>query len=77
MHIKCWSENQKGKNHLGEYKVKVKLSLCLTKHHAMKTYWGSGGVVHAFLTSVLVGGEWSNSRTGRFTLGERTPVPIG
>jgi hypothetical protein len=21
---------------------KVKLSLCLTKHHAMKTYWGSG-----------------------------------
>jgi hypothetical protein len=24
---------------------KVKLSLCLTKHHAMKTYWGSGGIV--------------------------------
>jgi hypothetical protein len=24
-------------------KVKVKLSLCLTKHHAMKAYWGSGG----------------------------------
>jgi hypothetical protein len=24
-------------------KVKVKLSLCSTKHHAMKTYWGSGG----------------------------------
>jgi len=23
--------------------VKVKLSLCLTKHHAMMTYWGSGG----------------------------------
>jgi hypothetical protein len=23
---------------------KVKLSLCLTKHHAMKTYWGSGGI---------------------------------
>jgi hypothetical protein len=23
-------------------KVKVKLSLCVTKHHAMKTYWGSG-----------------------------------
>jgi hypothetical protein len=20
--------------------IKVKLSLCLTKHHAMKTYWG-------------------------------------
>jgi aspartate oxidase len=25
-------------------KVKVKLSLCLTKHHAMRTYWGSGGI---------------------------------
>jgi len=23
-------------------KVNVKLSLCLAKHHAMKTYWGSG-----------------------------------
>jgi hypothetical protein len=22
-----------------EYKVKVKFSLCLTKHHAMKIYW--------------------------------------
>jgi hypothetical protein len=22
----------------------LKLSLCLTKHHAMKTYWGSGGI---------------------------------
>jgi hypothetical protein len=33
-----------GKNYkiLSEFhlKVKVKLSLCLTKHHAMKTYWG-------------------------------------
>jgi hypothetical protein len=26
-------------------KVKVKLSLSLTKHHAMKSYWGSGGIV--------------------------------
>jgi hypothetical protein len=25
-------------------KVKVKLLLSLTKHHAMKTYWGSGGI---------------------------------
>jgi hypothetical protein len=25
-------------------KVKIKLSLCLTKHHTMKTYWGSGGM---------------------------------
>jgi hypothetical protein len=24
-------------------KVKIKLSLCLTKHHAMKAYWGVAG----------------------------------
>jgi len=24
--------------------VKAKLSLCLTKHHAIRTYWGSGGI---------------------------------
>jgi hypothetical protein len=29
--------------------VKVKLSLCLTKHHAMKTYWGSGGIAPRIL----------------------------
>jgi hypothetical protein len=26
-----------------------------------------------FLTSALVGGEWSASRNGRFTAGERAP----
>jgi hypothetical protein len=25
-------------------KINVKLSLCLTKYHAMNTYWGSGGI---------------------------------
>jgi hypothetical protein len=30
-------------------KVKVKLSLCLTKHYAMKTYWGSGGIAPRIL----------------------------
>jgi hypothetical protein len=30
--------------------VKVKLSLCfLTKHHAMKAYWGSGGIAPLIL----------------------------
>jgi hypothetical protein len=31
-----------GKEHL-------KLSLCLTKHHAMKAYWGSGGIAPLIL----------------------------
>jgi hypothetical protein len=29
--------------------------------------------LHIFLTSALVGGEWSVSRPGRFTRGERAP----
>jgi hypothetical protein len=41
-----------------------------TKHHAMKTY-GGVGIIHVFLTSALVGDEWSASRLCRFTLGER------
>jgi hypothetical protein len=49
------------------------LSLCLIEHHAMKAYWGSEGKLHALLTSALDGGEWSASRTGRFTPRERAP----
>jgi hypothetical protein len=30
-------------------KVKAKLSLCLTKCHTMKTYWGSGGIAPRIL----------------------------
>jgi hypothetical protein len=56
---------------LTKVKVKVKLSLCLTKHRAMKTYWGVEVLLHVFLTSGLYGGEWSASRSGRFTPRER------
>jgi hypothetical protein len=31
-------------HHKRKSKVKVKLYLCLTKHHAVKTYWGRGGI---------------------------------
>jgi len=48
-------------------KVKVKLSLCLTKYHAMKAYWvWRYGFTHS-LISALDGGEWSASRPGRLT----------
>jgi hypothetical protein len=47
--------------------VKVKVN----KHYTMKTYWWLEVQRHAFLTSVLQGGEWSASRPGRFTAGER------
>jgi hypothetical protein len=55
-------------------KVKVKLFLCLTKHHDMKTYCGEE--VYS-LTEALDGGEWSASCPGRFTPRERAPGPIG
>jgi len=32
----------------------------------MKTYWGSGGAVHAFLTWTLDRGKWSASHSGCF-----------
>jgi hypothetical protein len=38
----------------------------------MKTR-GSGGIAPPFLSSALDGGEWSASRPGRLTLGEKGP----
>jgi len=43
------------------------LSLGLTKHQAMKTYWVLEVQLHAFLNSAVDRGEWSASRLGRFT----------
>jgi hypothetical protein len=37
------------KTRVPNLKVKVKLSLCLTKHHAIKAYWGSGGTAPRIL----------------------------
>jgi hypothetical protein len=39
----------------------------------MKAYEGVDVLTHIFLTSALVGGEWSASRPGRFIHGERAP----
>jgi hypothetical protein len=38
-------------------KVQVKLSLCLIKYHAMKTYGGTHAQLLAFLTSAVDGGD--------------------
>jgi hypothetical protein len=55
-------------------KDKVVPVLFLTGHHAMKVYWGSGGIAPLILlASVLDGGEWSASRPGHFTVRERAP----
>jgi hypothetical protein len=37
----------------------------------MKAYGGVDVQIHIFLTTALVGGEWSTSRPGRFTPRER------
>jgi hypothetical protein len=42
----------------------------------MKAYGGVDVQIHIFLTSALVGGEWSTSRPGPFTPGKELPVPI-
>jgi hypothetical protein len=39
----------------------------------MKAYGGVDVQIHIFLTSALVGGECSASRSGRFIPGERAP----
>jgi hypothetical protein len=48
----------------------VKSSLGLIKHHAMKTYGGSGGIAVEFLISALEEDKWSASCHCRFTPGE-------
>jgi hypothetical protein len=42
----------------------------------MKAYGEVDVYIHIFLTSALVGGEWSASRPGRFIRGKELPVPI-
>jgi hypothetical protein len=39
----------------------------------MKAYGGVDLEIHVFLTSAVVGEEWSVSRPGRFIPGERAP----
>jgi len=58
-------------------KVKVNLSLCLTKHHTMKLYWGWRYNSMHSLASALYIGEWSASCPSCFTPRERAPVPTG
>jgi hypothetical protein len=58
-------------------KVQVKLSLCLTKHHAMKACWEWRYSSTLSFTSALDGGEWSASRPGRFTPREGAAGTIG
>ena len=44
--------------------------------HSMTAHRRAEAQLHTFLTSALHGGEWSTSRTGRFTPQERTSEPV-
>jgi hypothetical protein len=58
-------------------KVKVKLSLCLTKYHAMKAYWGSGRIAPRI--DLGTRWRWVVSFTPRplYSQGKEPLVPIG
>jgi hypothetical protein len=43
----------------------------------MKAYWGVVIELHAFLTSALDRGKWSDSRPSHFTSGKEPMVAIG
>jgi hypothetical protein len=55
------------------YHVKVKLPLCLTKYHTMKTYWGSGGIAPYIHNLSTYKGAWSASCPSHFNSGVRAP----
>jgi hypothetical protein len=48
-------------------KVKVKLSLCLINNRTMNTYGRVQVKFHAFVNSVLDGGQWSATHPSRFS----------
>jgi len=50
--------------------MKIYPLLCYTPRH--EEMWRSGGILHAFWNTALDGFEWSASRSGRFTFGERS-----
>jgi len=54
----------------------LRLSLCLTKYHAMKTYGGVEIQSHTLLTSELDGIEWSASRLAALPPGRRPRHPL-
>jgi len=52
----------------------MKLTLCLTKHHTVRTCVGGVQIyLHAILHSTLNVAEWSASCPGPFMPGERDP----
>jgi hypothetical protein len=72
--LQC-QRNQTNEKRWKQYRVKqVELPICLTNEALRQEgVWGVDVQSHIFLTSALIGGEWSASRPCRFTPGERAP----
>jgi hypothetical protein len=51
------------------------MSLCLIKHHVMKTFVGMEVQLLEFSTSALDGGEWSAACPVALPLGKNPPPP--
>jgi hypothetical protein len=64
---RCRKSTQKVFELISIWFVSIPCNSCFIKNKVNLTYWESGGIVHAFLTSALDGYEWSASRSGRFT----------
>jgi hypothetical protein len=58
-------------------KGSTEIKNCLTKHRAMKTYWGVEVYSTHSLTSALDGGEWLASHPGSFIPREIAPGTYG
>jgi hypothetical protein len=57
---------------MNKVKGEVKLPLCLTKHHPMKTYWGSEGIAPRILNLGLF---TPAVKSLRYPLGKRLGEP--
>jgi len=55
----------------------IVLVLLLTEHHAMKAYWGNGGIAPRILDLATRWGEWSASRLAALPSGKAPLMPTG
>jgi len=56
---------------------KIKLHLCIIKHHITDAYWGVEVAAHSLIGSALDKDYWLGSHSGRFSPEEKAPVKTG
>jgi hypothetical protein len=54
--------------------IKVKVSLCLNEQHAMKTYWGSGGIAPRLL-DLGTRGEYTYHKHTKYITAANFKIP--